>query len=194
MEFSLVSSEKLKVTLSPDDLLRLGLRYEEIDYQDEKTRKALVDLLAEGRASAGFQPRGAKLYIEVFPSAEGGCVICYTRLAGGETFARGRLLAGPPPIVFAFSDPDALLRAGALTARLYRQRILASTLYAFGREYRLIIHPLDIGDHLSASFLGEYGRLVGTGNLLAAYIEEHGKLLRQTDALEALATVEEAGL
>ena len=190
MEFSLVSPEKLKVTLLPDDLARLGLSYEEIDYQDENTRKALTDLLAEGKAAAGFQPRGAKLYIEVFPSAQGGCVIYYTRLSGGEAFTKGRLLPGPPPIVFAFSDLDTLLQAGAQTFHLYRQRILASALYALGREYRLVIHPLDIGDHLSTNFLGEYGRFVGIGNVLVAYIEEHGELLRQSDALEALAEVE----
>ncbi|MCL2579890.1 MAG: adaptor protein MecA [Oscillospiraceae bacterium] len=190
MEFSLVGPDKLKVTLLPDDLERLGIDYRDLDYKDENTRKVLIDLLTEGKLTAGFQPQKAKLYIEVYPRAEGGCVIYYTRLSGGEVLPQGKFIPGPPPIVFAFENPETLLAGASKTWTLYRQRILASALYSMGCGYRLIVHPLDIGDQLSTSFLSEYGKLVGVGAVLAAYIEEHGELLKQPDALEALAGVE----
>lgn len=82
MEFVLVDSDKLKVSLTQKDLEEMGISYESIDYSDENTRKALVSLLEKGRAQTGFNPRRAKLYIEVFPSQDGGCVIYYTRLQG----------------------------------------------------------------------------------------------------------------
>ena len=190
MEFSLVNSDKLKVSLTKGDLFALGIDYESLDYSNETTRKALINLLEQGRASAGFQPKKAKLYIEIYPRGEGGCVIYYTRLAGGEVFPTGQFMPGPSPIAFAFDDTHALLTACAKAHALYRHRIFKSSLYAVGGEYRLIIYPLDYNDKLSVSFLSEYGRMVGEGAILAAYIEEHGQLIREANALDAMAAIE----
>lgn len=190
MEFRLVDPDKLKVTLTAADLEALGLDYDRLDYSDESTRQLLISLLEKGRAQAGFHPRRAKLYIEAFPSEDGGCVLYYTRLTGGEVFPAGRFAPGPAPVVLAFSDPDILLRACAQTARLYAHRILKSALYKFGSAYRLVVYPLDYTDSRSASFLAEYGEPVGEGSVLAAYVEEHGEALLRSHAIEALAKLE----
>ena len=183
VEFSLVGPDKLKITLAPDDLALLGVDYQSLDYKDEHTRKVLTDLLSKGRA-AGFVPGKAKLYIEIYPHGEGGCVIYYSRLAGGK------FLPGVVPIAFAFEDTGTLLRACALAHSLYRHRILRSSLYTLGQEYRLIVYPLDYNDKLSVSFLREFARPVGEGNVLAAYIEEHGKLIDEGAALDTMARIE----
>ena len=188
MDFSLTGPDKLKVTLTPGDLAELGVDYASLDYKDEHTRKVLTGLLSKGRAEAGFSPGKSRLYIEIYPHGQGGCVIYYTRLnsyAPGSNFALGAL-----PIAFAFECADTLLRACSLAHTLYRHRILKSSLYAFGGGYRLIVYPLDYDDKLSVSFLCEYGRRVGEGDVLAAHIEEHGELLCESDALGVIAGVE----
>ena len=193
MEFSLAGPDKLKVLLSAQDLRELGLDYQSLNYSDEATRKILLDLLSQGRLRAGFLPKRSKLYIEIYPREEGGCVIYYTRLSGGEVCLKGQFMPGPSPVAFAFEDAGALLDACAKTHALYRHRILCSALYLLGREYRLIIYPLDYNDNLSVVFLSEYGKLVGQGGILAAYIEEHGELIHEPNALEVLAEIESAG-
>ena len=160
----------------------LGLDYEQIDYKDERTRAVLVELLRSGREQAGFKPGRAKLYIEVYPHQEGGCVIYYTRLSGG--------LSGPAPYVFAFDDPTTLMRACALVWEKCAARILSSSLYGKGLAYRLVIHPLDTADNLSVSLLSEYGALIGQGEVLLAHIDEHWQLLTAQNALELLGSGE----
>ena len=190
MDFSLIGPDKLKVDLSAEDLAQLGLDYNGLDYKDERTRKVLADLIIRGRASTGFSPQGAKLYIEIYPRQEGGCVIYYTRITGGQLSAGGSFLPGPTPVAFAFEDAGVLLKACAKTYALYRHRILKSCLYSRGRHYRLIVYPLDLDGSICVSFLREYARLVGEGATLAAHIEEHWHLLCAEGALELLAGVE----
>jgi len=190
MDFSLAGPDKLKITLTGKELSELGVDWESLDYKNEKNRGALIRLLGEGRAKTGFRPQKAKLYIEIYPCGEGGCVIYYTRLAGGEMLPQGKFLPGPSPIIFAFEDTGVLLKACARTYELYRHRIFKSALYGLGREYRLIIYPLDYNDKRSESFLGEYGRLVGEGIILTAYIEEHGSAVCLENALDILAGIE----
>ena len=190
MDFSLIGPDKLKVDLSARDLEQLGIDYEDLDYKDERTRNVLIDLIVRGRAQAGFSPRSAKLYIEIYPRQDGGCVIYYTRLANGQLGAGGSFLPGPTPVVFAFEDTETLLLACAKVHALYRHRILKSSLYSRGRHYRLIIYPLDLGGSICVSFLREYARLVGEGATLAAHIEEHWQLLCAEGAIELLAGIE----
>jgi len=190
MDFHLISPDKLKVDLTAQDLVMLDIDYDDLDYKDERTRTVLIDLIIRGRAAVGFSPQGSKLYIEIYPREEGGCVVYYTRLQGGQLDSGGSFLPGPTPVVFAFEDPETLLRACRGAHNLYRHRILKSCLYTKGGHYRLIIYPLDFGGGISVSFLREYARLVGEGSVLAAHIEEHWQLLSAEDALEQLAEVE----
>ncbi len=185
MEFTLIGEDKLKVTLTAADLATLGIDPSALDYSNEVTRAALLGLLERGRETAGFHPRRAKLYIEVYPNDSGGCVIYYTRLAGGELSRRG-FTPGPAPVSFAFGDIHVLLRACAGVYARCGHRILRSALYRLGGEYRLLIWPLDYADNLSVSFLSEYGALLGEGTVLAAFLDEHAELLIDGDAVERL--------
>ncbi|MCL2857800.1 MAG: adaptor protein MecA [Oscillospiraceae bacterium] len=192
MDFTLIGPDKLKVDLTANDLAGLALEYKDLDHKDERTRQVLIDLIARGREAAGFSPRSAKLYIEIYPREEGGCVIYYTKLTTGQLDSGGSFLPGPTPVVFAFEDIETLLAAGRRAYALFRHRILKSCLYTRGRSYRLIIYPLDFGEGPSVSFLREYARLVGEGSVLTAHIEEHWQLLTADNALETLANIEGA--
>lgn len=179
--------DKLKVSLSREELEELGVDYDSLDYQNPATREILLGLLERGRKEAGFSPRRAKLYIEVFPSEGGGCIIYFTRLPNGELMPAGRFVPGAVPAVFAFGDTEVLIQACAGLHELYAHRVLESALYRVGQGYRLVIYPLDYADNLSSSFLGEYGTYVGRGAVLAAYCREHGALLIEKDAVAVLA-------
>lgn len=187
MDFFLLEPEKLKVSLTREDMDALELDYDAMDYNDPATRIALTSLLDKGRAQTGFHPRRAKLYIEVFPTEDGGCVICYTKLPGGEVLPSGQFQPGPAPVVFAFDHPGPLLEACRQLHSRYAHRILQSSLCQLGTGYRLILYPLDYADPLTVSMLLEYGTSMGEGSILAAYAQEHGTLLVPEDAVELLA-------
>lgn len=182
MQFSLIHENKLKVILTAEDMEKLELSYEQMDYSDAETREALVEVLDRARGHVRFNPKRSKLFIEVYPCEGGGCVLYFTCL---HTDRSGKV--DVRPVLFEFDSADALTEAACSTYRRYRQRIYRSTLYQMNGRYRLIVWPLDYADRLSIYFLSEYGRCIGEGELLAAFTEEHGQEILEEDAIERLA-------
>lgn len=184
MDVVLLNAEKLEIALNCADMQKLDLSYEEMDYSDEQTRKTLVALLEYAKTTANFHPRGAKLLVEVFPRADGGCVLHFTSL--GSRFRSYPSHLALEPVVFEFSDADTLLEASVKTFARYSHRIYKSSLYRYREQYRLVVYPLDYSDQLSVYFLSEFARKVGQGEILAAYVEEHGELIIADNALDTL--------
>jgi negative regulator of genetic competence, sporulation and motility len=50
----------------------------------------------------------------------------------------------------------------------------------------MVVRALDYCTRQSASFLEEYARRMGSGEILAAIVEEHGKLLAADNAVDKL--------
>lgn len=186
MEFLLVNNDKLKVSLTKEDLIKLEIDYKSIDYSNNNTREMLVEILEKGCIETEFNPRNNKLYIEVFPAQDDGCVIYYTRLQGMELFGRSTFASRPVPVIFSFECAETVIEACACAKSRCAHRILCSSLYLYKKQYRLIIWPLDYLDNLSIIFFSEYGKILGAGDVLTAYIGEHGRLIIQENAIEKL--------
>lgn len=184
MDFVLISSDKLKVELTKPEMERLGILYQNMDYKDETTRRALTSLLKKGKLETSFNPHRAKLFIEVYPTESGGCVLYFTALRTAE-HPTGKPV-GVVPVVFEFESCNDLIEGAISSHRHYSQRIYKNSLYQLDGRYRLILYPLDYDDRLSVYHLSEFARVVGNGSILAAFCEEHGKLVIADDALEVL--------
>jgi negative regulator of genetic competence, sporulation and motility len=113
-------------------------------------------------------------------------VVYFTSLLPGQL---PRLAAGkaPVPVIFAFDDADSLTEGCVKAFRRYSHRIYKSSLHLLQGSYRLTVYPLDYADRLSILFLSEYGRIRGEGEILAAFVEEHGRQLIADNALDVLA-------
>lgn len=187
MEFYLISQNRMKVALRPEDLERLGITYDKLDYADPLTRRALVTLLEEGKRETGFNPRRSKIFIEAFPSEEGGCILFFCRLGEGQRLPSLEEQPGPEAVVFRFEGADALADAAEKVFARYGHRIYKSSLYWMDGGYRLVVYPLDYADHMSTTLLGEFASRSGEGEVLAAFIEEHGESIIRDTAVETLA-------
>jgi negative regulator of genetic competence, sporulation and motility len=183
MEFCLIHPDKLKITLTATDMQSMELCYERMELDDPATRKALRLLLEQARQSLGFQPGGAKLFIEAYSAEGDGCVLYFTRMATGNAPRE----AGTAPVLYEFDDLETVLLGAAGVCSRYGHRIYKSSLYRLLGKYRLIILPLDYADRLSEYFLSEYGHRIGEGEIAAAFTEEHGKELIRDNAVEVLA-------
>lgn len=181
MDFTRIDEAKLKVVLSAMDMEELELDYEDIDHSDPKTRRALVNILELGRIEVGFNPKKSKLFIEVFPNEPDGCVLYFTCLG-----AVGKKAVSIQPVIFQFDQAENLIDAACELHRLYKRRIFKSSLYIMKKKYRLLIYPLDYSDKRSVYFLSEFGDKIGEGDLLAAFIDEHGELIIEDKAIETL--------
>ena len=80
MEWIRISTNKLKIMLSAEDARRYALNCENADYTDLMTRKAFQEILTDVRHETGFDATEDKVYIQMYPSKEGGCELFVTKL------------------------------------------------------------------------------------------------------------------
>ena len=90
------------------------------------------------------------------------------------------------PRIYAVADTDDLLRLAEALRRWHEvPPLLASSLYRWDKEYRLVVYPARTPARLWL-ILSEFGRPVGQGDVPVAVVEEHGRILARGDALERL--------
>ncbi len=80
MEWIRISDSKLKIMLSAEDARRYALDCKTADYADVMTRNAFREILTEVRAETGFDATEDKVYIQMYPSKEGGCELFITKM------------------------------------------------------------------------------------------------------------------
>ncbi len=83
MELILISESKLKVILTAGDMRQYDITCESFDCADVHSRTAFRRILNEARAGTGFDAVGDKVFVQVYPSKEGGCEMFVTKLARG---------------------------------------------------------------------------------------------------------------
>jgi len=182
MKYTLISPQKLKAVLSADELADFSLSPD--DQKSDEAKASLVKILRYGKEETGFRPNKNKLYIELYPHENGGAVIYFTCLTILSATNNNHL---PTPVIAAFRDTDIMIDCLLKVSAHYSSRILKSSLYKLGREYRCIIYPLDYIGRLSISFFSEYACVKGEGDVLAAFVMEHGKEIIADNAIEVIA-------
>ncbi len=80
MEWIRISDNKLKIMLTAEDAKRYALRCETMDLADSFTRKAFREILSDIRSDTGFDATKDKVYIQMYPSKEGGCELFVTKM------------------------------------------------------------------------------------------------------------------
>ena len=80
MEILKISSSKLKVMLTAEDMKKYNITSDELDYNDAKTRKKFRDVLDAVKEKCGFDTEGDKVLIQFYPSKDGGCEMFVTKL------------------------------------------------------------------------------------------------------------------
>lgn len=185
MDILLLDDNNVKITLTHEDMMGLELEYDTLDYSAPHVRKVLIKILEKAKTQVGFAPKNAKLFVEAYPTKEKGCVLYITAVPKSQqTLPLPRKLR---PYIYEFDDVDDLLKASALSHSMLSQRIFKSALYDFNGKYRMIVYPLDFSDNRSLSFLNEFGFKIGSGDISAAYTQEHGKEIIGENAIEILA-------
>lgn len=80
MEVIMISGEKLKIMLSPTDMEHYAISCDTLDSGNIRSRCAFRKILEDARNCCGFDAVGARLFVQVFPSKEGGCEMFVTKL------------------------------------------------------------------------------------------------------------------
>ncbi len=215
MDLIRIDDNKMKIMLTPVDMQSYSLNAEEIDCTKTETRRAFRHILDDVRSQTGFDAQGNKIYVQLYPSREGGCEMFVTKLdvvcAIGEPAERRSLSLGnttPSPqshsrqesegdrgrtIAFAFETLEHLLR---VCRWLRAQAFLGGSAAYRGEEGRYYLLLSDrSGDHSVRhlpldrnilSFICEYGTQQNA-ETVRLYIREHGCPICEKNAVARLA-------
>ncbi len=194
MKPALISKNRLKINVTAEDLLRLNISYEMLDYRDLRVRDILNNIIEIACEQTGFNKENEKILVETVPQAGGGCVICVTRLPGKKGVRRDvyrRVGTSAEPYIFAFDSLNLLLTAGGRILAFSDVILSELAVYYCQGIWYLAFAPVIAGldsfrlDCLLGS-LSEFGREEKGGRLQATRLQEHGECIAEGDVAERL--------
>jgi hypothetical protein len=117
----MINGEKLKVMLSSADMEYYAISCDMLDSDNAQSRCAFRKILEDARGQCGFDAAGAKVFVQVFPSKEGGCEMFVTKLGDAskinfqsQTNQTGKKFF----YVYSFDCLNKMLEACAMIQRL----------------------------------------------------------------------------
>ena len=163
----------LKIWMSEQELLRWGLRFEQLSAHDRATGAAVRRLLQVARGRAAL-PEAGSITVEAVPF-EGGCLWLFT--PGHRVYCRM-----PPAQVFALKTADDLLQLGGWLSTV--SRVPTASLFGWGEEYRAVVYPGGGAWRDFCRRLTEFADPLDEAS--AAFVEEHGTAIAVGDAFNRL--------
>ncbi|MEG2038689.1 MAG: adaptor protein MecA, partial [Oscillospiraceae bacterium] len=186
VEILMINSQKIKVILDKQDMEKMNITVESLDYLTAQARKTILRILADAKQKTGFEPIGTKLYIETFPEETGGCILLLSSRPEEKKLPEATKMSPAGPVLFGFEDLEILITASCKLFRRYCHRVYKSSLYRLENIYVLMVYPLDKVDRLTVSFLCEFGEKLGEGVVAAAVVEEHGTAILKENAIDTI--------
>ena len=173
MDFIRIGTNKLKIMLTREDAAHYALCPDTADHTDTKTRRAFRAILTDIKAKTDFDAAEDKVYIQIFPSREGGCELFVTKMGLELTQKR---TADPknerPPkkrreVMFYFTSFDRLVAA---CRRLTDTKFTGQSRVWLDDLQRYWLYLIEDGDPLKArhdhACLLEYGYMENRENAL----------------------------
>lgn len=193
MEWIRISDNKLKIMLTAEDARRYALNCEGADYAESHTREAFRAILTDVRAESGFDTSDEKIYIQMYPSKEGGCELFVTRMglltekeSSKASEKKKAAIHIPLPrkrsMAFLFEELEHLL---SLCRRLSAQKYIGES-EAWQEENGDWWLILSSKDHTllqeKYQFIHEYSKLF-SGEDVRLFLSEHGKCICPQNAV-----------
>lgn len=84
MELLLISENKIKISLTKEDLDGYSITADDIDYDNTETRRVFWTLLDEAKRKTGFDAAKNRIFIQIYPGKDGGCELYVSKLTRPE--------------------------------------------------------------------------------------------------------------
>ncbi len=199
MKIERIAPNKIKVTLSVDDLKDWDVSFESLTYNSPEAQDLFWSLIHRAELEAGFYADGSQLVVEAMPVKNDGFVMIITRVEDSEDASpqryikprikkeakprkRARTLSSP--LVFEFSSFDDVVEA----CRSIENRFAGnSSLYKYHSKYYLALYITNdfVADDMDV-MLTEYARKERNALVKTGELSEHGVLLVGSNAIESL--------
>jgi len=194
VELKLISENKLKITLTNEDMAALDITFEDMNYDyNTSTKRAMWEILDEAKRKTGFDAASDRIVIQVQERKNDGCLIFVTKTGAQKaepqypSYAKSykKLYTGikKKRLLYMFECSDNLLDA-------CRQLMLIgysgkSDIFADEEKYYLYIE--DNREHC-LDMISEYGFLINNP-FFSFYLDEHAKKIIAADAVQTFAGI-----
>ena len=184
MELILINDAKLKIILNDADMEYYRLDCSCANYNNTETRRAFWDILDEVKHKTGFDAASDKVFIQLYPSKEGGCEMYVTKL---------NLPCAPKQSALHVSNPTVIvfkaLKDMISACRLIKQFAFVCNSNAWIDENQACYLFLEADVSMDISYLNgilnEFGTNISIDNIIP-YIKEHGRIICESCAIEKL--------
>ena len=204
MRIERINENKLKVTISIDDLLERNIDIESLNYNSPATQKLFWDMMEQAEIQYGFCASDSQICIEAAPDSDEGFVIIITKLdEGGEFESIQKYIKNKfkktdlkskkdSPEIYSslliyYFDSFEDLRL--LSKRIMRIYAGESTLYKLSNTYYLLLtkgSPLGNNNAPIEPILSEFGNRVTNAGFYLGYLSEYAKKIIEYNAIETL--------
>ncbi len=189
MKINSPAEDKIIVDLTEQDMLKLDITYEDMDYSTIETRRVIWTLLDEaGKALGRELDPSRRMIIEAMPKSEGGCVLSFTILDARKKYLPKKqfLKKQSETLLCEFDSAEALLNAAECVKKLCFNT--KSSLYENGGKYRLTVSAAEDIPKIKTC-LSEFGFAENCDALLCDFTKEHWRELASENAIERLVQV-----
>jgi adapter protein MecA 1/2 len=200
MNIEQLTSDKLRVMLSLDDLRKYNLDYMSISSESAATKLLVTDILIDAKNMAGFTTKSSGLLIEVLPGKNKGCILLLTKIplsmqikrktkTSEDSLSLSSLLKEQNNYILSCNCLDDTIDAINCFASYPDIPLSKSALYDLDGKYHLIFSPIYFGTDKKRLFsllslLSEYGKTNKTDPIREAVLIEHGNPISCNRAVE----------
>ncbi len=195
MEHIMISPGKMKLMLTKSDLDRYDIDCTSLEREDTAARKAFRELLDDVKRFSGFDALEDKVFIQLYPSKDGGAEIYITKLTAKRdepTLTDGSSVR--VGAVYGFSTLGDMMNA---CSRFSSEDIpdKSSGWYGEGKYFLITESVLPYGDFIrgrkndkSLEFIGDYGKIIDRQEA-EFYVKEHCLCFCEKNAVKMLGSM-----
>lgn len=190
MQIEPIDQHTIKVTLSLADMQAYDLDYEQMDYSDPTTKKALLAIMHKVQQRTLVDIEDHKLFIEAFSQDDGGCVLYINVMHPIDAKRAPRQRSSfDTPLIFGIDSVDGLTVVCRRLSTDYTHLIVNSAIHTtHPRGYVLLLYTYCRSNARLIDSLCEHCVYLGKGAVLAAHYIEHGKEILNDRAIETWLT------
>ncbi|MBE7025214.1 MAG: adaptor protein MecA [Ruminococcaceae bacterium] len=195
MKIERIALNKLKVTVTHEDLLLHGLSFEAFTADSPRVQDFFWNLIQRAEHETDFEIEEGRVIIEAMPLKNNGLVIFLTKPETGSFHEQSKLRrvryrvksarlprVRGPVLIYRFENFDDL----CALVKNWKYGDVRSSLFALGKDYILTLsHDTTVCTKRAAEAqLLEFG--CPAHNLTEPYLEEHAKKICDGDAFDAI--------
>lgn len=201
MRFLQIDGQSIQISLGAPDMKELGISFDEMDYENTATRRAVWQVLDRARDKTGFDAAKGRIEIRAVASRGGGCELFVKRTLGdfggdGVAYTKENIRTSIEKsereecVCYRFDSLKDLACACRHVAAREFEGKSAAYFDDCGSGYYLVLRDAERKPALprfvrSLSFLSEFGTLC-SAPCADSYIAEHCKCICERDAVKII--------